>query len=208
MSLPSKEEIFSLPNFSPQRPMKILVSACLGGDLCGVDGTSNGEYPWIKKLIALSNVEAIKFCPEAYSFGIPRSLPDIHDGNGFDVLDGKAKVLGDRGEDMTEGMVLAANEMLRLAKKANVDMAILMDMSAACGSQVISDGCRLVSNRKYQKGPGVAAALLIRNNIPVVCQRDFKTLEFIYKKLDPAHVKNEAAIDHHESLWYKEYFRN
>ncbi len=46
-----------------------------------------------------NNVKAVTFCPEDYSFGTPRSLPDIHGGNGFDVLDGKARVLTDKGED-------------------------------------------------------------------------------------------------------------
>src|SRR3990167_7004363 len=151
MHLPSRKEIEGLPDFTPDNPIRILVSACLGGALCGVDGTSNGDAHWIKKLIALSNVEAVAFCPEDFSFGTPRDLPGIHGGNGFDVLDGKAKVLTDKGEDLTQGMISAANRMLRIAEENRVDVAILMDMSAACGSQAISYGGRRVPERKYQK---------------------------------------------------------
>ena len=74
---------------------------------------------------------------------------------------------------MTEGMLNAAQEMLKVAKENRIDIAVLMDMSAACGSQVISDGCRLDQERRYQKGPGVAAALLMRNGFKIISQRDF-----------------------------------
>ncbi len=157
-------------------------------------------------MISLPNVRSYQFCPEHYAFGTPRALPDIHGGNGFDVLDGKARVLDDKGNDLTEGMVVAAKEMLKIAQDKKIDIAVLMDMSAACGSQVISDGCRLTPHRKYQKGPGVSAALLIRNGIFVVSQRDFRTLERIYKKLNPSHIVDATAIDHHENGWYKAYF--
>jgi uncharacterized protein YbbK (DUF523 family) len=99
----------------------------------------------------------------------PRNTPDIHGGNGFDVPDGKAKVFSDKGQDWTAGMIEAA--WLKIAQCQAVDLAILQDMSAACGSQVFSDGCRLIE-RKYQKGPGVCSALLIRNGIAVVSQRE------------------------------------
>lgn len=206
MHLPTREEIEGLPTFTPEHPIKILVSACLAGEMCGVDGTSYGEHPWIKKLITLPNVQAVRFCPEHFSFGTPRDLPDIHGGNGFDVLDGRARVLSDKGVDMTGGMIAAAQEMLRIAKGSSVDLAILMDMSAACGSQVISDGFRLIPDRKYQKGPGVAAALLLRNGIRVVSQRDFRTLEYLYRKLDPNHVVDPHAVDHHDTDWFQSYF--
>ncbi len=204
--LPTRDEIDALPEGSVESPLRVLVSACLGGRMCGVDGSSNGEYPWIRRLMALPNVKAVTFCPEDFSFGTPRSLPDIHGGNGFDVLDGKARVLTDQGEDWTEGMIRAAEAMLRMATENRVDIAVLMDISAACGSQVIYDGCRLVKDKKYQKGPGVAAALLLRNGFRVISQRDFRTLEYLYRRLDPNHLIDEQAVDHHETEWYQKYF--
>lgn len=203
---PTSEQIAEIRNRTPEHPLRIMVSACLGGAQCGVDGTSYGDAHWIKSLMALPNVKAVTFCPEDFVFGTPRNLPDIHGGNGFDVLDGKAKVISDKGEDWTGGMIDAAEEMLRVAKAERVDLAILMDMSAACGSQVISDGCRLVESRKYQKGPGVAAALLMRNGIKVVSQRDFKKLDELRCALDPNCKGDSAAKDHHETTWYQEYF--
>ena len=54
-----------------------------------------------------------------------------------------------------------------------------MDISAACGSQVIYERSRTRPNKRYQKGPGVCAALLLRNGFKVISQRDWRTLEFL-----------------------------
>lgn len=187
--------------------IRILLSGCLSGRLCGWDGSSYGEYPVVQQLIAHSKIETVSFCPEDYSFGTPRALCNIHGGDGYDVLDGKAKVLTETGEDWTAGMIAAARKMLELAKTRQVHLALLMDISAACGSQVIYDGNRTGGNVVYQKGPGVCAALLIRNGIKVLSQRDHRTLETIYTVLDAGHIMNGAAIDHHETEWYRSYFK-
>jgi uncharacterized protein YbbK (DUF523 family) len=205
--LPSINEIKSLREFTPTDPLRLFISSCLRGEKCGVDGSSYGEFPWIQKLISLPNVKPAFFCPEQFSFGTPRAMPDIHGGNGFDVLDGEAKVLTDKGEDWTSGMLRAAEKMLDLAKIQDTEIAVLMDMSAACGVQVISDGCRLIEGRKYQKGPGVCAALFIRNGIKVISQRDFKILEVLSNKLDKSHRIDESKRDHHETDWYRDYFK-
>ncbi len=209
MFIPSAKEIQDLPDYTENNPMKIIVSACLAGEACGVDGTSYGEYPEVIKLLNLPNVQHVKFCPEHFSFGIPRNMPDIHGGNGFDVLDGKARVMTDKGEDWTEGFMKAAREMLKIALTNKVDLAVLMNMSAACGTLFISDGCRMVeqAHRKYQKGPGVCAALLIRNGIKVISQRDFKTIDLIFKKLKREHISDSSLIDLHEIDWYLNYFK-
>jgi uncharacterized protein YbbK (DUF523 family) len=83
-----------------------------------------------------------------------------------DVIAGRAKVLDEHGQDLTREMVEGARAMLAFARDARAELAILTDMSAACGSQVISDGCRLVAVRRYQKGVGVATALLVEAGIP------------------------------------------
>jgi uncharacterized protein YbbK (DUF523 family) len=166
--------------------MKLLASACLLGVPCGVDGTSYGApYPHTERLVRLPNVDFVTFCPEDFAFGTPRETPDIHGGNGFDVLDGRARVLSHTGEDWTEQMLGAAKAMLTLARQNDVRLALLMDISAACGSQVIYKGRR--SEGRYQAGQGVCAALLIRHGIKVLSQRDHRTFEALLSKLDPAH---------------------
>jgi uncharacterized protein YbbK (DUF523 family) len=212
-SLPSDDDIKQFALATPDMPLKVLFSACLLGDKVGVDGSSYGEYEGINALASLPNVKAVKFCPENFSFGTPRNMPDIYGGNGFDVLEGRARVMSDKGEDWTAGMMAAAQKMLEIAKQETVELAVMMDMSAACGSQVISLGNRLVADRKYQRGPGVAAALLMRNGIKVVSQRDFKTLSRIMSALksgnsDGAFENLDPSLkDHHETDWYREYFR-
>jgi uncharacterized protein YbbK (DUF523 family) len=203
--LPTEQEISSWPSFTEEQPLEVLVSGCLLGLPCGVDGSSYGApYVHTDRLIQLPNVHVVSFCPEDFAFGTPRQTPDIHGGNGFDVLDGTAEVLSSGGEDWTEGMLTAARAMAALARDNHVRLALLMDISAACGSQVIYDGFR--SQQRYQVGQGVCAALLIRNGIKVVSQRDYRTLDRLLSKLDLAHLPSPSARDHHETEWYVDTF--
>jgi uncharacterized protein YbbK (DUF523 family) len=198
-------EVERWPTFTANAPLKVLVSACITGAPCGADGTSYGApYSHTAHLLALSNVVAVPFCPEDFALGTPRDIPDIDDGNGFDVLDGDARLVTSAGRDCTREILDAARTMLELAESEGVRLALLMDISAACGSQVIYLGDR--RNGVYQRGPGVCAALLSRNGIPVVSQRDFKTLGAIVHKLDPTITPLSEARDHHESDWYRSYF--
>lgn len=187
-------------------PLRVLVSACLTGVACGFDGTANGEYPSVLRLLSYDTVRLIRFCPEEFSFGSPREMCDIHGGDGRDVLRGKARVLTESGVDWTDGMIRAAERMLDVARRERVELAVMMDISAACGSQVIYDGNRFAPEKKYQIGAGVAAALLLENGFQVISQRDFASLEILYAKIDPQHVADESAIDHHETDWYRGYF--
>jgi uncharacterized protein YbbK (DUF523 family) len=142
----------------------------------------------------------VPFCPEDFAFGTPREIPDIDGGNGFDVLDGRARVISSSGQDWTTAMLDAAEAMRELAHREQVRLALLMDISAACGSQVIYLGNR--RGGVYQAGQGVCAALLIRDGIPVVSQRDHRTLDRIIGILDPSYEPDTSACDHHESEWY------
>lgn len=204
--LPSPELIERWPSFTAEKPLKMLVSGCLAGFPVGVDGSTYGPHDQVQSLMALPNVSAVSFCPENFAFGTPRSTPDIHGGDGFDVLDGRARVLAATGEDWTAGMIAAAEEMLHVAKTNSVRLALLMDISAACGSQVIYSGERTTS--PHRVGRGVAAALLIRNGFPVVSQRDYKTLNLIAWKLGVYAPPSAPLIDHHETDWYRRQFGN
>jgi uncharacterized protein YbbK (DUF523 family) len=201
-----KNDILSLRIPTKENPLRILMSACLAGFTCGYDGTANGEYPSALKLLHYENVKIIKFCPEEFSFGTPREMCDIHGGTGFDVLNGKAKVLTETGKDWTSGMVKASEKMLEIAKNEGIELAIMMDISAACGSQVIYSGNRFAENKVYQIGAGVSAAQLLKNGFKVISQRDFASLELLYFKIDPNHILAENLKDHHETEWYKSYF--
>jgi uncharacterized protein YbbK (DUF523 family) len=101
-------------------------------------------------------------------------------------------------------MLRAAQAMLRFAQDHDVHLALLMDISAACGSQVIYDGAR--SKGRHQAGQGVCAALLIRHGIKVMSQRDHRTLDAVMSKLDPTYHSDPAARDQHETPWYVKTF--
>lgn len=182
------------------------MSACLGGVSCGVDGGTNGDHAPLRSWLYRPEVRVAKFCPEDFSFGTPRMTPDIHGGNGFDVLDRKATVRAEDGTDWTEGLIRAAYAMRDLALKENVDLAILMDISAACGNSVVYLGSRFSANKVYQKGPGVAGAALMRAGIPVISQRDDRSLQLLRDLLDGTYTEGGSALDHWEKDWYQGYF--
>jgi uncharacterized protein YbbK (DUF523 family) len=191
-----------------QAPLRVLVSGCLAGLPCGVDGTDYGLGARLADLLTLPTLAATSFCPEDHGLGTPRTMPDIHGGDGRSVLEGRSRILDEHGADLTDAMIAGAEAMLACAIEARVELAILTDMSAACGTQVISLGCRVVpqQQRRYQRGVGVAAAMLLEHGIPCVSQRDFRTLGRIRQVLEPGFEPSNEAIDHHDSAWYRTYF--
>lgn len=202
--LPSAE-FFQRPRPTADAPLVVLMSACLGGIGCGVDGGTNGDHAPLRSWLVRPEVRLVKFCPEDFAFGTPRMTPDSHGGNGFDVLDGKARSLAEDGTDWTEGMIKAAYAMRDLALKEQVDLAILMDTSGACGSTVTYLGSRFAENKVYQQGPGVAAAALMRAGIPVISQRDDRSLRMLRDRLEGTRTLTDER-DHWEKEWYQGYF--
>ncbi len=179
----------------------MLVSGCIAGERVAVDGSDYGlpssRPAWLTKPL----VELIPFCPENYRLGTPRTMPDLHGGDGFEVLDGTARVLDPKREDLTERMIEGAQAMVALARLHDVDFALLTDRSGACGSQVISVGCRFEEPVEHRKGVGVATAALLRAGFHVVSQRDFRSLELLRCRVQPASAPDPAALDHHNHPW-------
>ena len=204
--MPDKAYIQNLRRPTIENPLRILVSACLVGAKCGVDGDNYGDYPSVLKLLEYKNVKLISFCPEEFSFGTPRETCDIHGGSGMDVLEGRAKVLTETGIDWTKGMILASEKMLEKAIENEIELAIMMDVSAACGSHVIYDGNRFAEEKKYQIGMGVCGAQLTKSGYTVISQREFETLELLYSKIDSTHRTDPAAKDFDQHEWYRGYF--
>ena len=133
--------------------------------------------------------------------GAPRTMPDLHGGDGRDVLNGRARVLDENRRDLTEAMLAGADAMVALARRHDVDFCLLTDRSSACGSQLISIGCRFEEPVRYYKGVGVATAALLRAGFHVVSQRDFHTLQMLRVKLEPDFQPDEHAQDHHRHPW-------
>jgi uncharacterized protein YbbK (DUF523 family) len=202
--LPSAAQIASWPEPSKSEPLRIVVSGCLAGLKVGYDGTSYGEHLEIARLIAHPLVRAFPFCPEDMALGTPRPLCDLQGGDGHDVLAGRARVIAATGEDVTQQLIATARLMLEYARDNKVQVALLMDISAACGSQVIYDGPR--PHSPYRAGHGVCTALLVENGLPVLSQRDLATLSLIWAKLRTPAPTDGPRYDHHESEWYQDYF--
>ncbi len=199
---PTREEIAQLP----KNPLKLLMSGCLAGLPCGTDGTDYGEGKNFAWLLGLSNVQVTTFCPEEFSFGTPRDVPNCVGGNGFDVLDGRARVVTHGGEDFTDGMLRAAEKMRRLALEKKVDLAFMQNVSAACGTSIVYDGHR--DQKKLLKGPGVASAALLRAGVRLVGEQDRRALEYLHQHLDPGHVVDTEARNNEETDWYQSYFES
>jgi len=204
--MPDKEYLRQLRIPTAENPLRILVSACLVGAKCGVDGDTYGEYPSVLKLLNFDNVKLIQFCPEEFSFGTPREMCDIYGGDGFDVLTGKAKVLTPSGKDWSDRMIKASEKMLQVARDNRIELAVMMDVSAACGNHVIYDGNRYATDKKFQIGMGVCGAQLSKAGFKIISWREYESLEILYSKIDPNHTIDTDAIDFDQHDWYKSYF--
>ncbi|MGX7195551.1 DUF523 domain-containing protein [Enterococcus olivae] len=138
------------------------ISACLGGQCCRYDGRHQ-EVSALKKL--LDQKEIVSVCPEVLGgLPVPRDPAEIVGGNGHDVWDGKAKVLTNQGEDVTELFKEGAKRAYQALKEQQVDHLILKDKSPSCGSQWIYDGT--FSGTKIEN-IGVATAYFIKQGLSV-----------------------------------------
>jgi len=115
--------------------------------------------------------EAIAVCPELLGgFSTPREPAEIIGGNGEDVLDGKAKVIEKSGRDVTELYIKGAYLTLKKAIEVNATVVVLKEYSPSCGSSMIYNG-EFIGEKKA--GNGVTAALLKRNGIQVMSEKQF-----------------------------------
>lgn len=150
--------------------IRIGVSSCLLGAKCNFNG-NDLLSDFVKNLEAHEQVEMVSFCPEDFTFGSPRPNLRIVNGDGFDVLDGKASVIDEHGKDITKEQIVGAEKFLHQLVKSQVKYAILMDGSPSCGSNVLlkEEGW---PRGGFKRGVGVAAALLRRNEITVFSSFD------------------------------------
>lgn len=139
-----------------------LVSMCL----CGVNCKYSGGNNFDESVLEIINCgEAIPVCPEVMGgLGTPRIPHEIVGGDGFDVLEGKAKVISKDGEDNTAAFIAGAEKVLEIAKKLDVKEVVLKSKSPSCGNGKIYDGS---FSGVLIDGVGVTTALLIKNGISV-----------------------------------------
>ncbi len=188
---------------APEAPLKIVVSPCLLGVDVGWDGSSWPEA-LVQRICGLPSVDAARLCPEDHAMGTPRAPMALHHGDGHGVLDGTARVVTLGGRDVTPEFLTGATAMRELAAEHGAVLAILTDSSPSCGSNVVHRG--EVPERAYRKGDGITAAMLRRDGLCIVAQRDFATLHRILAALDPDHVVDPEAADFVDHPWYRAYF--
>ena len=188
---------------TPEQPLRILSSGCLVGEEVGWDDRAYTSSI-VQRLVQNPKVQAVHFCPENLIMGTPRLLTTLHHGNGFDVLDGKAEVRDTQDNNLTEKFIYAAQQLLRFVREKQVELAVMMEISDSCGSTAIYLGNP--QDKVYQKGPGVSSAMLMRNGIPVVGSRDFRSIGRILQVLEGEDCQKIGGIDFREDPWFKEYF--
>ncbi|EMA6342295.1 DUF523 domain-containing protein [Bacillus cytotoxicus] len=146
----------------------IVISACLAGIACRYDGKDH----LVSKIDDLLKKEdTVLVCPEVLG-GLPTPRPpaEIIGGNGDDVLDGKARVRDQNGNDVTDAFIQGAYKALETIKDLNPAYIILKERSPSCGSSIIYTG---EFNGKKQDGYGVTTALFRRYGFTVISEEEF-----------------------------------
>ncbi len=113
------DALLALRTPTPESPLRVLVSGCLAGLPCGVNATDYGLGELMRDLLAARALTPCTYCPEDVGIGTPRATPDIHGGDGHDVLDGRARVLDEHGTDLTEKMLVGARGMRTRSRAAS-----------------------------------------------------------------------------------------
>ena len=145
----------------------VVISACLAGVACTYEGKPKTRK-WAVDLVAQGR--AIPVCPEvAGGLGIPRPEAEITGGDGADVLDGRGRVVGVDGGDVTDNYLAGADAALQAALRSGASVAILKARSPSCGCGAIYDG---TYSGTQKEGDGVTAALLKRSGITVASDED------------------------------------
>ena len=153
---------------------KILLSACLAGHRVRYNGT---DKSCTTNLLQQWRDEGrlVTHCPElAAGLETPRLSAEMVNGQGIEVLNGRAQVLESDGRDVTQPYVLAAWLALKTAQSNGCRFAIRTDGSPTCGSQNVYDG----SFRGMKvPGEGVAAALLREHGVEVFSESQLDALQ-------------------------------
>ena len=144
--------------------MKVLVSGCLLGENCKYNGGNNYSE---KVATYIKGHEVISVCPECLG-GLPTPRVPAEIVNGV-VTNREGKVVD---AEFRKGAEIA----LEIAKKEQIDVAILQSRSPSCGVKQIYDG---TFSHTLVAGDGVTTKLFLENDILVLNENNFK--EYLLK---------------------------
>ncbi len=137
--------------------MKIMVSGCLLGENCKYNGGNNYSEKVAKYI---EDHEVLSVCPECLGgLPIPRIPAEIVNG----------VVINKAGENVDAEFRKGAEIALGIAKKEQIDVAILQSRSPSCGVKQIYDGT--FSGTRIN-GQGVFASLLKENGFQMIDVED------------------------------------
>lgn len=146
----------------------IFISACLVGQNVRYDG-GNKLNNDLKKLVDKGIAKPI--CPEILGgLSTPRNPAEIVGGDGFDVLENKAKIIDNQGNDVTKEYVNGAKKALDICQTLNCKTLILKSDSPTCSSENIYNG---EFNGNKKQGVGIFSALLMKNGIQVYNEKNY-----------------------------------
>jgi len=143
---------------------RFIISACL----CGINCRYDGQVQQNSSIVELLRKNfCIPVCPEQLGgLSTPRNPSCISNGDGFDVLKGKVKIITYEGKDVTKNFLLGAQEVLKIAQLTGCTQAVLKEKSPSCGVKYIYQG------EKFVKGCGVTTALLLENGLAVISEEE------------------------------------
>ena len=153
----------------------VLISACLLGLQTQYNGKDCLEKPicqWLKE----HQIVAIPMCPEQLGgFPTPRLPMEIVGGDGNAVLEGKARVINQSGQDVTEYFFKATQEVIKMARFYHPRLIILKSRSPSCGVQQTYDGS---FTNTLVPGQGVITAFLRREGFSCCDETQFFSPQF------------------------------
>ncbi len=142
---------------------KVIISACLLGELCRYDGKTK-QIVEVKK--AFDGYEIIQFCPEAPIFGTPRQRINV-----VKVGDENRIITDETNQDVTH--LLEDEINLFLNKNKDADAVVLKSKSPSCGfgTTPILDADKNI----IRYGNGIAADLFLKKypKIKIVDEMSF-----------------------------------
>lgn len=149
---------------------KVLVSACLCGELVRYDGRLLGERaPVLARWLAEGRV--VRLCPEVEG-GLPVPRPPAEQ-----QPDGRVVTID--GRDVTQAFLRGAARAVELARAHDVALAVLKEGSPSCGSAFVYDGS--FTRRRREGGAGEATRALRAIGVRVFSEHEWDAADALLR---------------------------